>query len=72
MERLASTALQELIQMIEGRPPVMRTVLPVELLVRESSGPPPSNPLADRQVQTTTRAATTLNGLAARPLTLTT
>jgi LacI family transcriptional regulator len=41
MGQLASAALQELLQMIEGRTPAMRTVLPIELVVRESSGPPP-------------------------------
>jgi LacI family transcriptional regulator len=40
MPLLAAAALHQLIQMVEGGTPVMRTVLPVELTVRESSGPP--------------------------------
>jgi DNA-binding LacI/PurR family transcriptional regulator len=42
MAQLATTALHELTRMIEGTPPAMRTVLPVDLIVRDSSGPPPT------------------------------
>jgi LacI family transcriptional regulator len=40
MAQLAHTAIAQLIEMVNGRTPVLRSVLPTRLVVRESSGPP--------------------------------
>src|SRR5262249_5269572 len=40
MPDLAHTAIAQLIEMVNGRTPALRSVLPTTLVVRESSGPP--------------------------------
>jgi hypothetical protein len=40
MAQLAHTAILQLIEMVNGRTPASRSVLPTRLVVRESSGPP--------------------------------
>jgi LacI family transcriptional regulator len=40
MADLAHTAIAQLIEMVNGRTPAWRSVLPTSLVVRESSGPP--------------------------------
>jgi hypothetical protein len=40
MPDLAHTAIAQLVEMVNGRTPAWRSVLPTSLVVRESSGPP--------------------------------